>query len=334
MQEAPPISEVTLNAAVQHHYGIVVTELNFLPIGADSSAWVYRLPNVAGTHYFLKVRKGQINQAGLAIPHYLQKHGVTQVVAPLPTRTQTLWVELNEFKLILYPFVEGSNAVDAGMSEDQWSNLGSMMQKVHASSLPPELLDIMRRETFTLNWLDIVKQLQTQINYQTFTAPLQQQLATFWQSQSHIIQRLIEGVETRAVRLQESNLPWVLCHADLHTWNVLIDERNQVLIVDWDEVVLAPKERDLMFVMRGIGKDLVKPADEAAFFQGYGSASVDALALAYYRYAWAIEDIGSFAEQVLLMPEAGEESKRFALELFQKQFDPGNIVSIALESRY
>jgi spectinomycin phosphotransferase len=333
MQEAPPISEVTLNAAVQNDYGIVVTELTFLPIGADSSAWVYQLVSVEGTRYFLKIRKGQINQAGLAIPHYLQQTEVAQVIAPLPTRTQTLWVELNEFKLILYPFVEGSNAVDAGMSEDQWSNLGSMIQKVHAASLPPELLGLMRRETFTPKWLDLVKQLQMQIHHQMFTDPLQQQLAQFWQSQSHIIQRLIEGVETRAVRLQESNLPWVLCHADLHTWNVLIDERNQVWIVDWDEVVLAPKERDLMFVMGGIGKDLVKPADEAAFFQSYGSVSVDALALAYYRYAWAVDDIGSYAEQVL-RPEESEANKRYALELFQKQFDAGNIVSIALESRY
>jgi spectinomycin phosphotransferase len=333
MQEAPPISEVTLTTAVQHNYGIVVAELTFLPIGADSSAWVYRLLSVEGTRYFLKVRKGQINQAGLAIPHYLQRQGVAQMVAPLPAYNQDLWVELDEFKLILYPFVEGSNAVDAGMSAQQWVELGSMVHKIHAASLPPELSNLMRRETFALKWLDLVKQLQTQLHHQTFTNPLQQQLATFWQSQSHIIQRLIEGVETLGRKLKDSNPPLILCHADLHTWNVLIDEHNQVWIVDWDEVVLAPKERDLMFVVRGIGKDLVKPADEAAFFQGYGSVLIDALALAYFRYAWAIEDIGSFAEQVL-MPEAGERTKRFALELFQKQFEAGNIVSIALESRY
>jgi spectinomycin phosphotransferase len=103
--------------------------------------------------------------------------------------------------------------------------------------------------------------------------------------------------------------------------------------VDWDETVLAPKERDLMFVIGGISKQLVKPEGETAFLQGYGSTLVDALALAYYRYAWAVDDIGSFAEQVL-MPEENEANKRYALELFQKLFDAGNIVSIALESRY
>jgi spectinomycin phosphotransferase len=219
------------------------------------------------------------------------------------------------------------------MSEEQWFDLGSTMQKVHTTSPPPELSSILRRETFTPKWLNLVKQLQMQLEHQTFTDPLQQQLATIWQRQSQTIQRLSESAETLGRTLQESQPLLILCHADLHTWNVLIDQQKQLWIVDWDETVLAPKERDLMFVIRGIAKDLVKLEDEAAFLQGYGSTSVDAVALAYHRYAWAVDDIGSYAEQVL-MPEESEANKRFALELLQKQFEDGNIVQVALESRH
>ena len=333
MREAASISEITLTTAIEDSYGMTVKKLTFLPVGADASARVYQSVTNDGTRYFLKARKGEMNQASLAIPHYLQGKGVAQVVAPLATHTQNLWIEQDDFKLILYPFVEGSNTTERGMSERQWLELGSTIQKIHATSLTPELSNMLRRETFTPKWLSVVKTFQTQLEQQTVADPLQQQLANIWKDQNKTIQRLVEGAETLGRRLKESNPPLILCHADLHTWNVMVDEQNQIWIVDWDETVLAPKERDLMFVIGGIGKQLVKPENEAAFLRGYGSTSVDAVALAYYRYAWAVDDIGSFAEQILTLGES-EANKQFALELFQKVFEDGNIVQIALESRY
>jgi spectinomycin phosphotransferase len=103
-------------------------------------------------------------------------------------------------------------------------------------------------------------------------------------------------------------------------------------LVDWDEVILAPKERDLMFVIGGIGRGLVRATETARFLEGYGDAAIDAKALVYYRYAWAAQDMGAYAEQALFTPEASAESRREALAGFKSLFEPGNIVSIAFES--
>jgi Ser/Thr protein kinase RdoA (MazF antagonist) len=81
----------------------------------------------------------------------------------------------------------------------------------------------------------------------------------------------------------------VLCHADLHTWNVLVDSVGDLWIADWDEAVLAPRERDLMFVVGGIGHGLVTPAATAA----------------------------------------GDANRRAAVEGFEQLFAPGNIVDLA-----
>jgi spectinomycin phosphotransferase len=102
--------------------------------------------------------------------------------------------------------------------------------------------------------------------------------------------------------------------------------------VDWDEAILAPKERDLMFVVGGIGHDLVRSADTECFFQGYGEATVDPRLLAYYRCAWAVQDIAAYGEQVLLAPGLGEVTRRAAVEGFMDLFAPGNIVDLALAS--
>jgi spectinomycin phosphotransferase len=99
--------------------------------------------------------------------------------------------------------------------------------------------------------------------------------------------------------------------------------------------MLAPKERDLMFVVGGgISRKLVGPADEELFLQGYGSTSIDALGLTYYRYAWAVSDIGAYAAEVLFRPDLGEITRQAAVELFMSLFQPGNIVALALGSDY
>ena len=149
-----------------------------------------------------------------------------------------------------------------------------------------------------------------------------------WRARQDVIAP-VERADRLGEQLAGCSFPQVLCHADLHTWNVLVDPDEQLWIVDWDEVVLAPRERDLMFVVGGIGHDLVRPADTESFFQGYGQASVDPRLLAYYRCAWAVQDIAAYGEQVLLAPGESEESRRAALEGFLDLFAPGNIVDLA-----
>ena len=39
----------------------------------------------------------------------------------------------------------------------------------------------------------------------------------------------------------------------VHAGNVLLGDNDKLAIVDWDNPIMAPKERDLMFVGGGIG---------------------------------------------------------------------------------
>ena len=51
-------------------------------------------------------------------------------------------------------------------------------------------------------------------------------------------------------------------------------------MVDWDGLLLAPRERDLMFVA---GEEWTR------FLEGYGPAALDRTVLAYYRAARAAD---------------------------------------------
>ena len=121
MREPPvDLPSAMLCACLRTNYGLAVTDLTFLPLGHDSSAWVYRVRTADDTPYFLKVRKRVTNTASLRVPRYLHDQGVAQVIAPLPTTTQTLWAQADGYALILYPFVEGTAGKDQGMAPPQW----------------------------------------------------------------------------------------------------------------------------------------------------------------------------------------------------------------------
>jgi spectinomycin phosphotransferase len=174
--------------------------------------------------------------------------------------------------------------------------------------------------------------IEVAIAMQDNTDPDQHELALFWRAQQQRIGLVVERADTLGDQLRRRNLPQVLCHADIHTRNVLVDRDGQLWIVDWDEIVLAPKERDLMFVIGGISRSLVSPHDTACFLQGYGETEIDQQALSYYRYAWAAQDIAAYGEQALLTPDVGAATRRNAVRQFKGLFAPGNIVDIACAS--
>lgn len=135
-----------------------------------------------------------------------------------------------------------------------------------------------------------------------------------------------------ALHLRRAAGPLILCHADLHPWNTLIDTSGYLWLVDWDEVILARQERDLMFIIGGIGSSTGGLQDAAHFLRGYGDAAIDRRALEYYRYAWAVQDMAAYAERVLFLPDLGEDSRREAVRGFCSMFQPGEIVSLALST--
>jgi spectinomycin phosphotransferase len=333
MREPPKLTDATIIAALHAHYGIAITTLTFLPIGNDSASSVYRVDATDGAAYFLKVRASEgFSLPSLVIPHYFASQGVPHIVAPLPTITQTLWVGVQDFALSLYPFIDARTAVEAGLSEQHWRALGTTLKQIHTRQLPPDLLQIVPRETFTPSRRDVLTDLEVAITRQSFADPAERELAAFWHARRDDIRRVVDRADALGREFRQASLPMVLCHADLHTWNVLLDTAQQLWLVDWDETILAPKERDLMFVIGGIGRDLVSPHETTGFLLGYGDSTIDSHALIYYRYAWAVQDMGAYGEQVFFSSDLGEQTRRDAVRGFIDMFEPGNIVAIARAS--
>lgn len=323
-RQPPDLAEDRIAAALQAGFGLRVAALARLPVGNDADSWSYRVQVAQGPDRFLKVRAGANPTRGAAVPSYLHRHGVPDVLAPLATGTGAPYVVLGRFALALYPMLEAQVGAEVGLSPAHWRQLGAAVRRVHAVPLTPQLHRLVGREAFRPTRWELLADLEARLAAAP-EDPLAAELAGFWRAHKAVIDGLIRRADGLGRELARRSFPQVLCHADLHTWNVLVDADQRLWLVDWDEAILAPRERDLMFVVGGIARGLVRPGDTDRFFQGYGQAALDPSLLAYYRCAWAVQDIAAYAEQVLL----GQEPRRAAVEGFKDLFAPGNIVDVA-----
>src|SRR5947208_15211196 len=101
MREEPRIARETLRACLQEQYRLIPATIDFLPIGRDLNAGVYRVLSEEGTSYLLKVKSGEFYAASCVVPWYLADQGIASVVAALPARTKGLWARAGDWTVPL-----------------------------------------------------------------------------------------------------------------------------------------------------------------------------------------------------------------------------------------
>ena len=332
MIEKPNIPDEKIISTLRENYLIPITGTEFLPLGLDAASWAFRV-DAEDNVYFLKIRKGIPNPAGILIPRFLKEQGIEQVMAPIASLNDHVWENVDDFQFILYPFIKGAQVMDAGMSDEHWIEFGAVLKRLHTTKISSELLSQIRREMFIPKRLEWDKEFHHQVKAHRFDDLYQNELAECWSENFSTISTILERTDSLAQRMKANHPEFVLCHADIHTGNVLRTEDDQICIVDWDETMLAPKERDLLFIIGSIFGDISGGRAEQLFFEGYGETRVDPLALAYYRYDWCVEDMGEFAAQVFESENSGEETKRNAIRWFKYLFAKGNSIDLALQTK-
>ncbi len=328
----PHLPDSIIRGVVESRYDLQVAELAFLPLGADAFSVVYRVETTQGAQLLLKGRQPDwFNPASLSVPLWLEHEGVPHVVSPLMSHDHGLWTSEHGWIWSLFPFLEGRLAAEAGLTHNQWYQLGETLQQIHAAHMEADLAGSVPVERFRPGRYDVLVRL-AETTQRGSDDRLKQEFGRFWRAQQQGIDELVARVEALADELRSEPRPMVLCHADFHVWNILVGPGDELWILDWDETTFAPKERDLMFVVGSIARDLVAEDQAASFLEGYGNPELDRRALAYYRAAWALQDLAAYGEDVLFSPDLADASRRESFEMVLSLFEPGNIVSIALAS--
>lgn len=329
MLEKPSISDELIKHMLSNGYGFSVQLIRFMPLGADQNTAVYKAVTTDRQDYFVKLRFGVFNKASVTIPRYLYDEGIKQIIPPIPTLNRALWMEAENFTLHAYPFIEGQHGYHTKLTGSQWREFGQTIKQIHSIHLNTFIRMMVPKEETSTDFGKSLRKILVNINSFTREDNLCQETVELLVEKKTVLLDLIQRYDTLAQVFQKNSHDLVLCHGDMHAWNLLIGQDGELYLVDWDTLVLAPKERDLMFVGAGLGDSGYSPEEEEKlFYDGYGQTEINQYAIAYFRYARIVEDIALFCDQIFSSRENLEDRKQ-ALLYLKSNFLPGGTIETA-----
>jgi spectinomycin phosphotransferase len=328
----PNIPDEKVIACLAEAFGLCITQLDFLPLGGDLCTAVYRAATQDGSTYFCKLRCSDFDDISVELPKYWSDQGIAQIIPPRVTRTGGLWAAMDAYHVIVYPFIEGASGFELELSEGHWAQFGASLKRIHTTRLPQPLRQKMREDRYTPEWRDICRDVIRRLDQGSFEDPIMAAMAGFLLPRRETVLDMLERAERLALALASRPIEKIPCHTDIHPGNLFLHPSGSLYIIDWDDLVLAPKERDLMFVGGGQGYvNTTAQEEETRFYHYYGEPDIDPVAMAYYRFERNILDISVEATRVFTTT-LGEQERAHCLEIITWGFLPESSVEMAFKT--
>ena len=321
---------------LEESYNIQFTEIEQMFLGADRNTFVYKVSSSKGS-VFLKIRTGYFDKFSVTIPYFLSQKIGKHIIEPLKTMQGDLFVTLKDETIILYPFIQGLSAIKKPMTKNQWIALGETLRKIHGLDFSLESEQI-PRESFDASQAHsqrriLLKKYMKELHEKELKDEGTREFIALLDEKSEIIKTIADRAEELFSGIINSPHQYCLCHGDIHGGNIFIthgnNTENDFYIVDWDTLIMAPKERDLMFIGGGVANIWNKPEEVSWFYEGYGEAEINQNLIDYYRCQRILEDIIEYYEQFFAEPKNGKNQKTI-VQRVASGFYPGGVADAAL----
>lgn len=280
------IENKRLHQDMKQHYGYCPNFIN--EVTGGSVGYTYSVDN----QFFLKLYDTRLVMTQrctetlgeqLALLDILQNKSLLKdkICYPIKTITNDYYYKQDHFIGVLFNFIEGSTLGYANQySENDILQLSAIVKQLH--SLDTNLFcELCPKETYHLTFGNSLLQL---LDEQLINLP-----SRFYQIASeykNVLEDKVKEAKSIAGELKKIKLPNVLCHTDIHGGNLIRNGAGELILVDWENVILAPKEADLFTF-----------CEESYFPLFSGNANENALL--YYVIRRDLEDIYEFLNRVL-----------------------------------
>ena len=290
-------------------YGIRELSLQEIPSGWSASAW--KVHSGCGD-YFLKVydkrkpsAKSWIARIDSYMPVVLWLHGNTELrskmTAPILAGNGSYKIEDEAYLYMVFPFIDGQTICDEKLRPEQTRTLARIVSELHSygAEIPVPINSL--KETFDVSFcmtlIDRLGNMHDPSLLNDALAPHMDALA-----------RTAASLQETAALLRNSKVRYVLCHTDIHGWNLM--QAESLVLIDWEGLKLAPAEADLFsftgtFFFEYAWEDFISVYRAAR--KGY---RVNADAMRFYRLRRRLEDIDAFVESILFDNLAQDELNR------------------------
>jgi len=239
---------------------------------------------------------------GLRLARALHERNVYPRVAfPLRSCAGALSVAYAGGEFALFPFIDGAAlpAVWPAALQEEWART---LAVIHLSTAA--LADVLpERERFALGFAaELQRGLDRLASLGPGARPGQRRARDLVLSR----QREIEAQVARLRRLQRTvrrlDGPFVLCHTDMGSENLLVDAAGGLYVLDWDEATVAPPEHDL-HEARWIGLERIL----RTYREAGGAAPLHSDHFAFYILRRALSDMTVRVTRILTINATDEE---------------------------
>lgn len=287
-----------IQASLYREYGLQALSMQAMPGGW--SALAYRV-RTREADYFLKAydRHRQatwrwLDRLDQYMPAVLWLHGNTalhdRITAPLLTRQGAYKWEDGRYLYMLYPFIEGGCPGASMLTPEQVRQVARIIAELHAHGrdipVPTEGL----LETFDTPFSVVLhERLEALRRRPEPTLALEPHLDA--------LSEALPLLQTTEAGLRRAQPRFVLCHTDIHGWNLM--QAETLILIDWEGLMLAPAEADLFAFTDHFFFDYAWKDFMAEYRSVHREYRVHAEAMHYYRLRRRLEDIHEFLQDLL-----------------------------------
>lgn len=307
MQTRAPISRTLITRWLAHYYELTASTITFWP-GGDCS-WIYFFATDDGQRYVLKITRDGLCSAVMSpdvvktLNALYYDYGIRQMSQPPLRATNGQYlVTLKDWQAVVIPFIDGQPMNYAALDERHARKLGALLATLHMCKLARN--DLPPYEAFTSEIPRRLARILRHITRPTGDATNARD-RTIEKLQPH--SDTLRKVAGRFALLEQSlrdddtlSDSFVICHGDPSQDNVIITPDNDVMLIDWDAPIIAPRERDL-FPLR----------HNATVIESYkriaGDFEWNTRILAYYKLQWELGEIVDYSWRLLYLPQPDEQ---------------------------
>lgn len=211
------------------------------------------------------------------------------MAAPVLTRSGQYKVEDDRWILVAFPMINGATLKNNRLTEEQIRQLAWALAELHSHGGEISGSAQFIQEDFSLPFADMLKAF---LDRRDKESGVQRILRPFESSLRGGPERL--GMLAKTLKSSHGNR--VLCHTDIHGWNLMWTDK--IILVDWEGLRLAPAEADLFVFTEGFFFDYAAGEFMSACQKRRKEYKVNEDALAFYRLRRRMEDISEFIYSV------------------------------------
>jgi spectinomycin phosphotransferase len=260
--ESPDLDCAAL-VAVLRGWELQVTSLRYLPVGAGSHH--YLATDTEGRRWFVTVDELLVKLFGMMGPTFvpwlevdldagyevldrafqtvaaLRAAGLEFVHAPITRPDGAVLTRLGDFAVSVFPYIDDIS--DEPMPDRRHRLLSALGELHAATGVVPQGLP--QRDTLTVPLRPRFLAALDDLRRPWDTGPYGEPARLLLESRADAIRDLFRRCDEVGDAVRAADRPWVVTHGQVHELNVVRTHDGRLLLVDWDCVAVAPRERDL-----------------------------------------------------------------------------------------